>query len=580
MTRTLLAACLLAVAVTAHAADDPEVATLKAHTAGWISATSYAGNDACARIHAAIAALPTTGGVVDARGFTGPQPCATNPVGDFTKPFAVLLGATTFQARVSWSFGKGSIRNDIGQFIVGMGPEITIVQPAPQFSGAAVIQIRPGGAADTIVSNASFSGLTIDMNNVSNQTAIEILSASNIPAIHDINVKNQNGRFVHIAPASTSATIPEGITFHDWFFYAKPPKVAPGIVIENTNETVFRDGKLLGIDEEADKQVGVLILAARPVVPPINTSSEGVQFLNSSIAFYDVGIRIGSTGPWLAPRSNAFIGLTMEALGVAFDLAGYHDAKGSYPTTFNHLLATRYLTSVKTHVRLDDAQYNLIEENAVNGMGAGAYVYTGRSAYNTTIRTYTTADKSDVSDAGKDNVFLGELAGTGLHIGRGGRDVTGATLSLDAGTHGNPALLWRRNGAIAAMTQVSDAFGPEELVTSVGPQYFRLDRAGHATVPSIRSEAGVYGDGGGLKHRRVSTGTVGAGADVAVRLSWTNPFRDSNYTLTATVAGAAGQRGLRVLHVESVEPGSAVVWVRNDSDHPLSGLLHCIAMHD
>src|SRR5579872_3990146 len=43
-------------------------------------ADAFMGTDACAKIAAAIATLPSTGGVVDARGFEGTQPCASNPL--------------------------------------------------------------------------------------------------------------------------------------------------------------------------------------------------------------------------------------------------------------------------------------------------------------------------------------------------------------------------------------------------------------------------------------------------------------------------------------------------------------------
>ncbi len=42
-------------------------------------ADRFAGTDACAKIHAAIIALGASGGVVDARGFRGTQPCSSDP---------------------------------------------------------------------------------------------------------------------------------------------------------------------------------------------------------------------------------------------------------------------------------------------------------------------------------------------------------------------------------------------------------------------------------------------------------------------------------------------------------------------
>jgi hypothetical protein len=84
--------------------------------------------DACAKIAAAITALPAAGGTIDARGFQGAQSCAVNPfVG--TKPIKLLLGAATFTVpnlvlAVSLSTGTPLVQ------IVGSGPDKTIFIPS------------------------------------------------------------------------------------------------------------------------------------------------------------------------------------------------------------------------------------------------------------------------------------------------------------------------------------------------------------------------------------------------------------------------------------------------------------------
>jgi hypothetical protein len=60
---------------------------------GVVMADQYTGADACAKITAAVAALPSGGGTIDARSFTGDQTCASNIVlGSTTKPVTLLLG--------------------------------------------------------------------------------------------------------------------------------------------------------------------------------------------------------------------------------------------------------------------------------------------------------------------------------------------------------------------------------------------------------------------------------------------------------------------------------------------------------
>src|SRR5262249_40543746 len=93
--------------------------------------------DAGARIAAALASLPATGGIVDARGLTGPQSLSANPFAS-PKPFVVLLGAATYTTRAPLAFGKDDIT---GQYILGAGPDLTVIEPAAGFTGAAVIQL-------------------------------------------------------------------------------------------------------------------------------------------------------------------------------------------------------------------------------------------------------------------------------------------------------------------------------------------------------------------------------------------------------------------------------------------------------
>jgi hypothetical protein len=567
-------------AVEAPTGDD--VLALRQQTAGWVTPPRRAG-DACRAIAAAIEALPPSGGVVDARGYVGVQPCSVNPVAQadgihFPRSFVLLLGAATFEVDVPWSFGRGTFHAGFGQFVVGSGVGVTILQPTKRFSGAAVLQIRPS-RGDVIVGNASFSGLTIDMANVTNQTAVEFLSASNLPAIHDLVVQNQDGRFVHVAAQDAHSTIPEGITFHDWYFYARPPKVAPGIVIENANEVVFRDGKLLGRDPSKDSQVGVLLQSGLAPGRPINTAGEGITFTGASIASYQTGIRLTAAGDWDPARNCSFIGMTMEENDVAFDFAGRDPA---HRTFGNYVAGTRYLPSVKVHVRLDHAHGNLVEEASITSAGPiAAYVLTANSANNLILRRFTQVKKTDVSDAGVDNVVLGWLAGQGLQVGRGGEDATNAAVNIDAGASGVPSVAWRRQGTSVAMASVSDAFGPGELVATVGTKNFRFTPGGTAIVPVLRLESGVAADGGGLKHARVATGAVAPHAEQPVVVHWRGTFADANYTVSAVVASPGESAdGLRVTRVVSVAPGSAVVMVRNDSDRSQSGLLHCIAVHD
>ncbi|PYX48395.1 MAG: hypothetical protein DMG83_01695 [Acidobacteria bacterium] len=72
-------------------------------------ADRFPGADACARIRAAIKALPGTGGTVDAQGFQGTQACGSDPFsGGATPPVHLLLGATQFNLATQWQLSAGS----------------------------------------------------------------------------------------------------------------------------------------------------------------------------------------------------------------------------------------------------------------------------------------------------------------------------------------------------------------------------------------------------------------------------------------------------------------------------------------
>jgi len=93
---------------------------------------------------------------------------------------------------------------------------------------------------------------------------------------------------------------------------------------------------------------------------------------------------------------------------------------------------------------------------------------------------------------------------------------------------------------------------------------------------------GVHSDGGGFKHRRVTTGSVSASSSAAVTVSWTTAFADANYTATCSVVeSTAGTNSLRIHHLESTSASSVVVRVVNDDTGAAhTGTVHCSAVHD
>lgn len=139
--------------------------------------------------------------------------------------------------------------------------------------------------------------------------------------------------------------------------------------------------------------------------------------------------------------------------------------------------------------------------------------------------------------------------------------VGGSLDSLNAVTLADKT--WESPNPIGSTTPSSGAF--TTLSASVG-----------ATVPLLTVSSGVQ-QGGGLKHVRVTTGSLGASTSALITHTWATPFPNANYTVTASVVGSTG---LQVLGVETVSATQVAIRVSNTSAGALTGTLNIIAIHD
>ncbi|MFQ5778411.1 MAG: hypothetical protein ACE5IP_10435 [Terriglobia bacterium] len=149
-----------------------------------------------------------------------------------------------------------------------------------------------------------------------------------------------------------------------------------------------------------------------------------------------------------------------------------------------------------------------------------------------------------------------------------GTNPTIGFIRQSSGTAGTPLLVARNQ---ANTTDVN-------LITYSTADTMQLAEAG----TRVEFVGGVHSNGSGLKHGRVTTGAIAAGSSAAVTATWTTAFADANYTVNCTVVEAtAGAGSLRLHHLESVTAAAVVARVVNDDTvNPLTGTLHCIAMHD
>jgi len=103
--------------------------------------------------------------------------------------------------------------------------------------------------------------------------------------------------------------------------------------------------------------------------------------------------------------------------------------------------------------------------------------------------------------------------------------------------------------------------------------------AGATGSGTLRIQAGVDPDGGGLKHQTVSTGSIPAGGAAIVTLTWHTAFPDANYQAICTVQDNTGS--LQLINTSVPAPGQVNTEVKNnDAAKPHAGSLACVAIDD
>ncbi|GEM_PF-2859738 len=162
-------------------------------------ADQFSGADAGAKIAAAIADLPITGGTVDARGLEGTQTISTNPFFGVTKPVCLQLGASTYSLSVLLNISTPTS----GQTVVeGLG-DATVISLA---NTTAAIQ---HGSNTTIRSLRIESTLTTTINGAIFTQGTNNVSVENVVFSgggHHIQYNNvSNFRILHTRHISITA---------------------------------------------------------------------------------------------------------------------------------------------------------------------------------------------------------------------------------------------------------------------------------------------------------------------------------------------------------------------------------------
>lgn len=142
-----------------------------------IEANAQAGSDACAKINAAEAALPSTGGAIDARGFQGTQTCA-GTIGPLTKMGKLTLGSATFLVQSPVIIESQAVTVEGGGWQAEQtGGSQSVIQAGTSFSGTDVIQI---GGNNANVSGTNISHLQVNCNSLAGTNGIGLSPGSGV----------------------------------------------------------------------------------------------------------------------------------------------------------------------------------------------------------------------------------------------------------------------------------------------------------------------------------------------------------------------------------------------------------------
>lgn len=109
---------------------------------------------------------------------------------------------------------------------------------------------------------------------------------------------------------------------------------------------------------------------------------------------------------------------------------------------------------------------------------------------------------------------------------------------------------------------------------------FGIVAGGTAQILSNHLEigGGIVPDGSGVKHKRVSSGSIPGFSSDTVTITWGTPFADTDYSCFITVEDSGGV--LRVGSIVTKTTSSVVVGIFNDDLSSATGTVHAIAIHD
>ncbi len=201
------------------------------------------------KIQAALAACPSTGCIVEARGFTGTQTWSVNPfAGNLSTPVIVYLGEATIN--VSAQIALGVSQNLIGVNGVafpGFTMQGTILKPVAGFSPASLFLIDPATNSSGLAftSGIRIEDLGVDMTSVSTGKVVLQINSGEHLFMSRIRAVNNDGQFIVVDKSANVGAqgFTENVVFDELSNTGKGTDVAATslIQINNGRGLIFRN---------------------------------------------------------------------------------------------------------------------------------------------------------------------------------------------------------------------------------------------------------------------------------------------------------------------------------------------------
>lgn len=276
-----------------------------------VYANAFSGSDAGAQIAAAYAALPASGGIVDARGILGSQTVTsgTISIGTASKPCILLLGQVTL---ISTSNPVLSVTVD-GSWVIGASPNLTII--ANNGSGADAIHwtASNGGIRDLQILGGAGSGSGLVVSATST-AAVEFNEFDNLKLSGPQNSNSGIKLLAFDGSHLCSFNSFRNISVVDYL---------TSLDIDTASSVGATDNSVLGCQFRKTSQAGTGIL--------INNGQSNT-FVSLDVSNHSTGISL--TGANAA--SNDFIGIAEESnatnINAASNSADNHFFGGTIPT--------------------------------------------------------------------------------------------------------------------------------------------------------------------------------------------------------------------------------------------------------